>query len=1420
MPFFITGGGTSSFNLTLGGVTSGDNGTIAVFLDSPITGPIKKIATFTNTTSTVVNFTNLPDGQYQFFTEPITTLVTTGSVSTDYTGLMMPEPITVSGTTNKSINLTKEEAGGAKATITVNITGDLVGDDIDIFAGSPTGFKVKTLTATSTNLSAQLFLPDGDWMVGMGPAMPKDPTAGPPPMPDWMPPMPTQVKISLSGAVIKESSGTADDGIIAINLSDQSLNTVQGTVVDGSGVGIANAEVYAYQANGGFGGSNTKTASDGSFTLKIPVLGVYTIGAFKPGLPNGNEQALNIDGNISGVTIKMNKPAYTISGKVLNSSGNGIAYAPVWAYKANGPGSANATTDASGNYIIYVNDGTWILETDAPGVGWMEYGSNLVINGSSLSGINIKPNSATTYYDIEGTITIDGTTQTYMPIRAVAYDADGNHLGRSYDGMTDSSGNYKISAPAGIYRVDIWTPAYGEIERTGTDDYPNHPANVNLTAGNKAGVDITIANADLKTITVSVTNGTADYEGFVIIEGVDMSDPDNPKPTNYTRSLYLKDLSETATIKLEDNKHYLFFIDIPGLGNYIPIEGTDAADGAGGMHPTFNDIFVNGVDRNVIFSIPDTSDNSNFVTINGVVTSGGSNLENAWVWVGNPATGFNKGTATNSSGAYSITLPVLTSGYYMIGADKPGYVSQEPDQLDLSDLNNDGVADSAKNFTLNAHSSSISGYIYFDANSNGLKDSGEEILNGWVYAEEVNTGLMSHSPVDGSGAYSLGVSNGNWKVFGAADAYLDTQYKENGTRKIINVSGNTSGKNIALESDSNWNNKTKNKPITPANGGVIDDTASDGTGVKITVPANALGSSSSSGRMNVAETSSVTKTNSANPFGGKGKNITATDNSGQPITNLNDYIDIEMVYWKSDIDAQIDAGKLADFNKIKAMQVSYFDSSVNDWVSLPTTRTAYYKTNSNDIEWKTYSGTASTTGFAKFIDDALVNETFTAFEDYKLVFKSSTNHLTIFGVTTPTDGIAPVAPTGLAQTSGNGSSVALNWDDNSESDLLEYEVYRSLSSGVGKTDTQVNSSQITASSFTDSSVNAWTSYYYTVTAVDDSGNESLIANELRVCSNNTVSNGTVATDCSITCNSGYNVSGNSCVASTPSSGGSGITPVNYCSSVEYDEWQNICTNGKQYRNVKSKTPNGCTLTSTQQLSTSRECSVNNTEIQEQQENQELDGIETQKPATEEETINTFMEQIKNIISEAKEVIKAEVESFVNKFSKKRNMSSESQNRNRYIAPLMSNLEVGEKAQNAMLNFVTYGTPSTFRLGEGERTGVINSFKSAFSKLPENEGDWEDIIKIANGRWPSQTNKETEANAEDAFKKIYLRNPDRNNPNDDAAVTIIAYGLRPGNRNLDSEKTAIRIFRSIYGYNPASATAWDIVRAIAYSGATR
>ena len=124
------------------------------------------------------------------------------------------------------------------------------------------------------------------------------------------------------------------------------------------------------------------------------------------------------------------------------------------------------------------------------------------------------------------------------------------------------------------------------------------------------------------------------------------------------------------------------------------------------------------------------------------------------------------------------------------------------------------------------------------------------------------------------------------------------------------------------------------------------------------------------------------------------------------------------------------------------------------------------------------------------------------------------------------------------------------------------------------------------------------------------------------------------------------------------------------------------------------------------------------------------------------------------------------------------------------------------------------------MGEGERAGVVNSYQDAFGILPENEEDWKDVVKIANGRWPEKKNKDKEEKMKKDFKRIYLREPNEEDPNDDAALTVMSYGLRPADRNLNSERTAIKIFRDIYGHKPESASDWDIVRDIAYSGATR
>ncbi|MDO8668134.1 MAG: hypothetical protein Q7K35_03475, partial [bacterium] len=139
---------------------------------------------------------------------------------------------------------------------------------------------------------------------------------------------------------------------------------------------------------------------------------------------------------------------------------------------------------------------------------------------------------------------------------------------------------------------------------------------------------------------------------------------------------------------------------------------------------------------------------------------------------------------------------------------------------------------------------------------------------------------------------------------------------------------------------------------------------------------------------------------------------------------------------------------------------------------------------------------------------------------------------------------------------------------------------------------------------------------------------------------------------------------------------------------------------------------------------------------------------------------------------------------------------------------------------ALAYYIHNGAPTTEKLGAGERAGVLSSYLSAFGKLPKTEIEWQDVIKIGNGRWPSEKNSAAETKAKLSFKKIYGREAKMANVNNNAAVTVMAYGLRPSQRNLNSEKAAILSFKYFMKRAPTTAPDWDIVRAIAYSGAKR
>lgn len=213
---------------------------------------------------------------------------------------------------------------------------------------------------------------------------------------------------------------------------------------------------------------------------------------------------------------------------------------------------------------------------------------------------------------------------------------------------------------------------------------------------------------------------------------------------------------------------------------------------------------------------------------------------------------------------------------------------------------------------------------------------------------------------------------------------------------------------------------------------------------------------------------------------------------------------------------------------------------------------------------------------------------------------------------------------------------------------------------------------------------------------------------------------------------------------------------------------------------------------------------------------EIFSAEAEKPQTEDGT--------KSLIGASSETVNSVSFSeagIIYNYNKKINPKDSESERLTLFITVKSPHDLSERDKNAIAYFVDSGTPTTILLGAGERTGVLNSYLSAFDKLPRSILEWQDVIKIANGRWPDERNPELEKEAADtAFANIYERRPDPNNPNDSAAITVIAYGLRPAGRNLESEAKATEIYRNIFKKDPVEAFEWDLVRAIAYSGATR
>lgn len=97
------------------------------------------------------------------------------------------------------------------------------------------------------------------------------------------------------------------------------------------------------------------------------------------------------------------------------------------------------------------------------------------------------------------------------------------------------------------------------------------------------------------------------------------------------------------------------------------------------------------------------------------------------------------------------------------------------------------------------------------------------------------------------------------------------------------------------------------------------------------------------------------------------------------------------------------------------------------------------------------------------------------------------------------DTTPPSTPAGIDGTSGDGE-VELIWNANGEDDLDGYNLYRDTESfsGISDMDPVNGGSLLSGTGYTDTGLESGTTYYYRLTAVDDSENESNPSSEVAI----------------------------------------------------------------------------------------------------------------------------------------------------------------------------------------------------------------------------------------------------------------------------------------------------------------------------------
>ncbi|NOY35821.1 MAG: hypothetical protein GXP44_02790 [bacterium] len=445
------------------------------------------------------------------------------------------------------------------------------------------------------------------------------------------------IEVMMPGAGFKEEPvniSSSDTTVSKTIIVEKPTGYISGTVKDSDDFAIQGVSIMAQGSDGNF--RQTLSGSDGTYKLYVPS-GTYRVDAFAPSygpltpktgvtVASGSD-ATSQDFTISAASFKK------ITGRIYtDANGNGSYDSGEAVYEGV---NINAFNSTGGNSAMSRGDGTYTLRVPSASGYTVDAWSRSFGHVGTLASVDATSDTSGNNFAVPAQgylqITITGgNTYGVTEVFARAYDpVTGKGSGSDSWTATSSDADLvtKFALPAGDYTVNVGAPSFGDLTSL--------PANIDATT-------TTIVAGSISSLTIALPSmatlsGTTEASATVWASRIDGAG--KYKTTADSAGAY--------SMQIPSGYSYNVGASLPGYLN-SPVAVALSSDATQNLTLTASAYSVSGT----------------------VSDSGGSALNDGFVWAVKAGNSGWTGSEINSDGSYTLDID---SGNWVVYADAPCY---------------------------------------------------------------------------------------------------------------------------------------------------------------------------------------------------------------------------------------------------------------------------------------------------------------------------------------------------------------------------------------------------------------------------------------------------------------------------------------------------------------------------------------------------------------------------------------------------------------------------------------------------------------------------------------------------------------------------------------------------------------------------